>query len=287
MLKPQSSISSFTIQQYPSSPEGSLAHTFRCETRIANISYQIRSLSNFVSASKDLLDFATLASNFSIYQNQLARKTLESAGIVLFLWASCPAKLTDHKASYIELLRMLRANQGHVDTESQRRVRVLLMPLTSHFSTSPSPPPSIPPRLLVTGRNPPSTDSSVSNSQEIESTLQSQDDSSSSMLPPNEIRQVEPPNRSPVAPRHRRLWDSRELSYASVGPRHRSRSRSPHRFQQQSADEKLEQENVAPETTIAFRQAPRTQRFGIFLTGRSSMLGNYNRTDRNSSLPAH
>ncbi|PPQ80349.1 hypothetical protein CVT25_003632 [Psilocybe cyanescens] len=293
MNQPQSSISSFTTSQYPSPPEGSLAHSFRCETKIANITYRIRSLSNFISAAKELLDFFNLLpSAFLKYQGQiisiveLARKALESSGIVLFLWASCPSKLVAHKAAYIDILRMLQAKQRYVDTDSKRRVRVLLMPLTSHFSTSTSWA-SIPTGTLVAQTRTQSTVySSISNTPEGDSPSDSRETLSSSMLPPNEFRQVDRPSRSPAAPRHRRLWDTRELSYASVGPRHRSRSRSPHRLQQVT-EGKIDQENVAPERVISFRQAPRAQRFGIFLTSRSSMLGNYNRKDRISSLPAH
>ena len=84
---------------------------------------------------------------------QLARKTLENAGIVLYSFASCPEKFVEHKKAYIELLKFLQANERQGNTEltgnpvlftfhvhrthllpRPGRIRILLMPLTSNFT---------------------------------------------------------------------------------------------------------------------------------------------------------
>ena len=48
---------------------------------------------------------------------QLARKTLENAGILLYSFASCPENFVEHKKAYIELLKFLQANERQGNTE--------------------------------------------------------------------------------------------------------------------------------------------------------------------------
>ncbi|KDR78276.1 hypothetical protein GALMADRAFT_245371 [Galerina marginata CBS 339.88] len=296
MHTPQHSLTSFISPRYPPSSEGSLAQSFRCQPQIENLTYRIGSLLNFLSAAQEILDSFTLpSSRFFISQKQiitlveLARKTLESAGIVLYLWASCPERFVAHKVAYIEMLRMLQANQELVDTNLQRRLRVLLMPLTSHFSASRGQ--DCQSLILPSSHTPSDSRSTSFNTHSVERTRRpsvSHEARSSSMLPPNEFPHPERVNSHPYNPysisrRPPRLWHTNELASSSVT--RRSRSQSPTRGSRHDADVKIDQENVAPEP-VAFRQAPSRQRFGIFLTGKSSMLGNYNRKDR-PGRPAH
>ena len=48
---------------------------------------------------------------------QLARKTLEGAGIILYSFASCPETFVAYKEAYIDLLKMLQANCGQENIE--------------------------------------------------------------------------------------------------------------------------------------------------------------------------
>lgn len=77
------------------------------------------------------------------------------------------------------------------------------------------------------------------------------------------------------------LWDESEIYSGSNG--RRRRSRSPHQRDNSSAED--DQENVAPES-FAFQPPRASQRFGIFLTRKSSMMGNYNRKER-AGRPTH
>ena len=87
---------------------------------------------------------------------QLARKTLERAGIILYSFASCPETFVPYKKAYIDLLKMLQAHGGQENIELRGntilfipdsrstdqfsnlphpgRIQILLMPLNSNFS---------------------------------------------------------------------------------------------------------------------------------------------------------
>ncbi|KAF8900421.1 hypothetical protein CPB84DRAFT_1730312 [Gymnopilus junonius] len=297
MDQPQRSLSPFISAKRPSS-EGSLAQSLKCEAKIANLTYRITFLSSFLSTTQQILDFfSATSSSFSLYHEQiitlveLARKTLESAGVVVYSWASCPPELAAHKEAYLRLLRMLQSNQQYVDTQLQRRLRVLLMPLTSHFSTSKMPG-SYQSVFRMLKASSDASCSSVSSSPEHTSRMPASHDSASSsmmmMPPPDEFPPSERANNDTHTsnnslyrrPSIRQLWHVSEL----VAPRaRRHRSVSPHRISRDDLD--CNQENVAPDP-IPFRQAPTKQRFGIFLTGKSSMLRNQNRKDR-SGRPTH
>ncbi|KIM41853.1 hypothetical protein M413DRAFT_445065 [Hebeloma cylindrosporum] len=275
MVLPQQNFSASTSMQYPLSLPGSLDDALRSQRKFADLAYRVRFLSNFLAAARELLELISPHHfNFSLYHEQiitiieLARKTLESARVLPYLWASCPERLVPHKNAYINLLRMLQSNERYVDTQSQKRLRILLMPLTSNFAIEKggSPPPA---RDLGKSSF---TTSSVTRSR---ASSPSPEPSSSTMLPPDDI-----PNAysRPHAPslRHKpsghRLWHSEELVTPKLRRKHRSPS--PHR-----ADKQLDQENVAP--TVSFYQPPPKQRFGIFLTGKSSMMGKHkDRTGR-------
>ena len=58
---------------------------------------------------------------------QLARKTLERAGIILYSFASCPETFVPYKKAYIDLLKMLQANGGQENIEL-RGINVLFTP---------------------------------------------------------------------------------------------------------------------------------------------------------------
>ena len=68
----QSSLSSVISAQCSSPSEGSLAQSLRCEAKIANLTYRITFLSNFLSAAQQILDLvSTTDSIFSLYYEQV------------------------------------------------------------------------------------------------------------------------------------------------------------------------------------------------------------------------
>lgn len=62
----------------------------------------------------------------SFYTLQLARKTLERAGIVLYSFASCHKAFVAHKEAYIELLKMLQAENWQDNTELRGSTNYLI-----------------------------------------------------------------------------------------------------------------------------------------------------------------
>ncbi|PPQ75787.1 hypothetical protein CVT26_001496 [Gymnopilus dilepis] len=296
----QSSLSSVISAQCSSPSEGSLAQSLRCEAKIANLTYRITFLSNFLSAAQQILDLvSTTDSIFSLYYEQiiilveLARKTLESAGVIVYSWASCPAELLPHKEAYFQLLKMLQLNERHVGSKLQRRLRVLLMPLTSHFSSSKKAglqqPIFRPPKSTSSASTPPSPSTSLPNTNHKSASHEAASSSITMMPPPDGFPPPERAangahtrrNHSRQRPNTDRLWHVSELVSTSKTRRHRSLS--PHRSGH--PDIEYDRENVAPEP-IPFRQAPTKQRFGIFMTGKSSIARNQNRKDRNTR-PTH
>ncbi|KAF8970691.1 hypothetical protein BDZ97DRAFT_1790520 [Flammula alnicola] len=292
MDHPQHSNSPFIPAHKPLAAGYSLAQTFRCQSKIATLRYRLSSLSNFLSSVSEIQEFVSPEkSNFIEYHRQiiilveLARKTLESAGVVPYLWASCPRHLMPHKAAYLDLLRILQSNEQYVDREFQKRLRVLLMPLTSKFSISEC-------RDMDVTKDFNSNSSTQGHipSSSVRYGLQnypyppSEEASSSSMLPPDAFPQTNNRPHTPSSSRKsgdQRLWYRNEL-HTLPGER-RQRSRSPRR--RNNSDVQRGQENLAPES-VAFQPPPSKQRFGIFLTGKSSMLGNYKRKHR-TGRPTH
>ncbi|KAF8181066.1 hypothetical protein BJ912DRAFT_980201 [Pholiota molesta] len=248
--------SSITSSQNPASGSSSLAEAFRCQSKIADLTYRLSSLSNLPLVVSEIIQFVHSDNNYFIhYQTEiimlveLARKNLESAGVVPYLWASCPKHLLPHKSAYVDLLRALQSNERYVDTELQKRVRVLLMPLTSTFTMSPDSDMQTsrgsPPRVTGTWLPSHTGDSRHHESQYPSLLFMSLrqprvSHADSTILAPDAFPV---PNGQahdrPHIPRssEQRLWHSSEL-----------------------------RENVAP-TPVAFYQPPTRQRFGIFLTG--------------------
>ncbi|KAF9484172.1 hypothetical protein BDN70DRAFT_872870 [Pholiota conissans] len=292
MAYPGQPNSAFMSPQIAASGSRSLAEAFRCQSKIADFTYRLSSLSNLPSVLIELLHFMQSDNNHFIdYQTEiimlieLARKKLESAGVVPYLWASCPQKFVTHKTAYVDLLRLLQSNEQYVDTKLQKRLRVLLMPLTSTFTMSPD-------LDIQTSRGSPSKASGArapphagGYTHQVPQYLSSSAQIDSSSMPPPDafpVTDSQPQDLPPAQnPGEQRIWHSSELRGAYS--ERRARSRSPHPRNDANAD--IDQENVAP-TSVPFQQPPTRQRFGIFLTGKSSMLGGYKRKDR-AGRPTH
>ena len=69
---------------------------------------------------------------------QLARKTLERAGIILYSFASCPETFVAYKKVYIDLLKMLQANGGQENIEL-RGITTLFTPDKRRTDLFPNP----------------------------------------------------------------------------------------------------------------------------------------------------
>ncbi|KAF5329729.1 hypothetical protein D9619_008987 [Psilocybe cf. subviscida] len=267
----------------------------RYESAITNLTYRVGYLVHFLSACKELLELIKVAdANFMSCQEQIviafevARKTLESAGVRLYTWALCPANLVPHKGAYIDLLRMLQAHEHCVDNTLRKRVRVLLMPLTSTLSISEHDQMRID-KASSSRTKPPHTVTAATTacSNSVSSASDSDTDYSSSSEGEDEYMSMPPPSAlvdpTKVSSRHipyskprpRKLWDSHEIPTSSEGRGSRGTSRR--------RSTSKEQENTAPASSQSYR--PPKQRFGIFLTGKSSM----NSTTRKDWVgpPAH
>ncbi|KAF4611606.1 hypothetical protein D9613_003911 [Agrocybe pediades] len=298
MYHPHRSFSASVPAQDASPPDPLVMHPLRCQAKLSSLAHNLGSLSTFVHTAEELLFLSTLSNfNFPLSQKrvialiEIARHTLMSAGLVLYRWASCPKAFVAHKQVYMDLLKILQINQSSVDTQNLRRLRVLLMPLTSRFiiiSKSRDGEHSL--SDASTSCSPPPRSSITTDSQHHASTP---DEASLSTMPPPDGFSRAPASSSDTPyrrPRTRRLWHVSELSYMSGGRKYGARTRSPQRSSSSSLsraheDANLDQENVAPQA-VPFRQAPRTQRFGIFMSRKLSMLGNYKHGSRDAR-PTH
>ncbi|KJA24907.1 hypothetical protein HYPSUDRAFT_200167 [Hypholoma sublateritium FD-334 SS-4] len=279
----------FMPAQYTASAHSSFAYSLIYQSKIADLTYRLGCLSNVASAAAEISQLVHSEHfNFTQYNEQiimlieLTRKTLESAGVIPYLWASCPEHLMAHKSAYIDLLRMLRANERYVDTKFQKRLRVLLMPLTSTFTICPHSQQTV---LGSTGSPSESRNlqgrilSPFSDYRDaFDSASPAADLPSSSMLPPDAFPAgtTQPPSDpsppSEPRPSGRRIWSVSDLP--PLAGERRSRTRDPP--QRRAPSEEDDRENVAPES-VSFHQPVQRLRFGIMMTGRSSMLGNHNR----------
>ena len=58
--------------QYPLSPTGSVDDALRFQRKLADLAYQVRFLSNFLSVAREILEFVTAHHfNFSLYHKQV------------------------------------------------------------------------------------------------------------------------------------------------------------------------------------------------------------------------
>ncbi|KAF9555733.1 hypothetical protein CPC08DRAFT_820877 [Agrocybe pediades] len=298
MYHPHRSFSASMPAQDASPPDPLVVHPLRCQAKLSSLAHNLGSLSTFVHTAEELLFLSTLPNfNFPLNQKrvialiEIARHTLlMSAGLVLYQWASCPKAFVAHKQVYMDLLKILQIHQSSVDNQNLRRLRVLLMPLTSRFIISKSGDGKHSSFDASTSCSPPPCSSVTTDSQHHASTPE---EASLSTMPPPDGFSRAPASSSETPyrrPRTRRLWHVSELSYMSGARKYGARTRSPQRSSSSSLsraheDVNLDQENVAPQA-VPFRQAPRTQRFGIFMSRKPSMLGSYKRGSRDAR-PTH
>ncbi|KAF8816980.1 hypothetical protein BYT27DRAFT_7333163 [Phlegmacium glaucopus] len=237
-----------------------------------DFAHRLSKLSTFLPAAHELLSFLSVSQDIiptrkTIRLLEVARKTLERAGIVLYSFASCPEVFVEHKKTYIDLLKLLQTNVGQENTEMRGRIRILLMPLTSNFfvekrrnSVYISPK-----RHLRT-----TSDSSCSS----EGTQTPGPSSSAAqpaiMLPPDAFPAIVRPQSSlpirdsPIRRRRSPLWDYHQLEKSPI------------------SKERLDQENIIVTETVKYRAPKMLRQFGIYCTGRNSMdkLNHFWRNER-------
>ncbi|KAF9529131.1 hypothetical protein CPB83DRAFT_853283 [Crepidotus variabilis] len=264
------------VSSAPEVAELSQAQYYRTLAKIENLTYRIGYLSSYSSANEETLELLNSSSIlFRYFSDELvalteaARKTLESAKIVPYQWASCPEKLAPHKQAYLELLKVLQFNTEYIDPHLQGRLRTLLMPLTSHFSISKNgddQQPTIYHSNSDYVRSRSSSPTFSSNTHPLTPTAH--EANSKTMLPPSAFPEVtvrrshSHDHRSSA--KAKRLWDPVEVA-AIMSSRCRTRD---------SRARTSDQEILLPESqSVAFRP-PRPQlRFGICFSRKSSFSG--------------
>jgi len=249
-------------------------------TKIESLTNRLGYLSSFVSAIEETLEFSSsfslifrYCSNEIVGLAETARKTLESAGVVPYLWASCPERLTPHKRVYVQLLRLLHSNERDIAPQLRKRLRALLMPLTSQFSITKN----SDWRQRVATRTPfyGGMNARVPMYRTIHNPELHEAGRDRCMPPP-----PPPPFfQTPVFRRRsnggktltrsikRRLWAEEEL-FPSLNPsshKHREKVRS-----WADSDNNDEENSVSEENFIPFRQPRATLRFGICFNRKSS-----------------
>ncbi|KAF8154201.1 hypothetical protein B0H34DRAFT_720838 [Crassisporium funariophilum] len=256
---------------------------------VVDLAYRISHLSTFLSAAQDILQHAAAYecdfisdSKKIIRLVELARKTLENSGIVVYLFASCPKVSLPHKMAYIELLKMLQTQKPTVDSVLQERLRVLLMPLTSTLSVQNQSSSSKPTLHLRPGtsRDCDLSLSSVHASQSTSPTpslLATQPScSGDAMLPPNAFS----PNEKCQASR-RRLWDAKDIP----GSLKRGRTQSPYSRQRGRENQSPENLVASEPVDVEYRPVPFSRKFGIFCTNKGSMQNTVSGRNRVVSRP--
>ncbi|KAF5329401.1 hypothetical protein D9619_008976 [Psilocybe cf. subviscida] len=255
-----------------------LSDAMRCESTLAYLTYRAGYLIHLLSVIKELLDFISPPEDlFMMYQEEIltvveaVRTTLVSAEVVPYAWASCPAELAHHKTAYIDLLTVLQKHEPSMDTRLRKRLRVLLMPLTSTLSIMESQHgrqavSQAVPRMQFRSASVVSDVSSTTSSSSYSTT--NSDSADDDMPPPSAFDdpvKVSSRHRPSRKPRPRRLWRSYELP-TDILKDHTSRPIVRRKRQQEKNENR---ENTVPEV-VPFR-TPQRQRFGIFMTGKSSM----------------
>ncbi|CAA7264290.1 unnamed protein product [Cyclocybe aegerita] len=227
-------------------PELSEVDRYAALSKLENLAYRIRYLSNLLSAALETISLASLSpSHFHYFSPEIlgiveiARNTLEKEKVTPYLWARCPEKLASHKSAYLDLLRMLQRNERYVDTASR----------VSKFCLGHS---AAVPRVCVNACGPP-----TSNVKEHEA---------SSTMPPPTLTTIQRPsatNGTKTHGKHKRLWDPDELlETSSVRSTYKPK---PEVWAVPQGDD---------DTSIrAFRPARSSLRFGICFSAKSSTHG--------------
>ncbi|KAJ3510578.1 hypothetical protein NLJ89_g4590 [Agrocybe chaxingu] len=243
------------------------AQTYAASAKLAFLTYRIGFISSFTSATEETLHFLSTISyhlcHLSVQILELvetARKTLESAKVLPYLWASCPPKLVPHKTAYVELLRALQTKESDLDPEHYGRLRVLLLPLSSRCA------------ITRKGTDSPSAGRSFQN--EILATPYPISSRAATppgvMLPPSTVPSQQP-NKRPQNPsvksraENKRLWTPEELA----PPPSKVSRRKELRMQWAN------RENASPaeEQDVVFRPVRSRLRFGICFSAKSSTNG--------------
>ncbi|KAF8554284.1 hypothetical protein OG21DRAFT_1497158 [Imleria badia] len=107
-----------------------------------DVAHRLSSLRNFLEASEDLCHYNGRLTDADIQYHgrkllaimEVARTTLNRAGVKLHLFTSCPPKFQPYKSAYFKMLVLIiRQNKDQFPTELQGRVTRLLLPLTTQL----------------------------------------------------------------------------------------------------------------------------------------------------------
>ncbi|CAA7261989.1 unnamed protein product [Cyclocybe aegerita] len=240
------------------------AQTYAASAKLAFLTYRIGFISSFVSAAEETLRFLSTIS-YPLYHLsvqilelvEMARKTLESAKVLPYLWASCPRKLVPHKRVYVELLRALRSKECYIDPEHYARLRVLLLPLSSRCA------------ITRKGTDSPSAGSFQNEILATPYPVSSRAATPPGVMPPPSTVPSQQPNKQPQKPsvksraENKRLWTPEELAPPPSKVSHRKELRM----------QWANRENAAPaeEQEVVFRPVRSRLRFGICFSAKSPM----------------
>ncbi|KAG9310849.1 hypothetical protein JVU11DRAFT_8704 [Chiua virens] len=107
-----------------------------------DIAYRLSSLRNFIEASEDLCRYNERLSDADMPRHgrkllammEVARSTLNRAGVKLHLFTSCPPKHQPYKSAYFKMLILIvRQNRDQFLVDLQGRVERLLLPLSTQL----------------------------------------------------------------------------------------------------------------------------------------------------------
>ncbi|GLB44211.1 hypothetical protein LshimejAT787_1601410 [Lyophyllum shimeji] len=237
------------------------------QANAVNLATRLGSLVHFLEAAHELRTCRNSPSHYFRRHSrkivalvEIARRTLQSAGLQIHLFSSCPDSLAPSKAAYVDLLDMLKERRSDVDPALTERVRRLLFPLCSNFHITRKgehPPPPLP---RVTG----DVKMRASSQQPRPSTSQSPLATSPDAVP---INPMPPPDPFPVA----LATPTRVAKRRVTDPprRYWNVPETPPMRRRRSSDFDNDQENAVPPPRLTVR--PLQKRFGIFCTSKTSM----------------
>ncbi|KAI9463470.1 hypothetical protein HD554DRAFT_2222602 [Boletus coccyginus] len=122
--------------------EAQLSPSMSVQKFAIDVAHRLSSLRNFLEASEDLCRYNERLTDADVQRHgrkllatmEVARTTLNQAGVKLHLFTSCPPKYQPYKSAYFRMLALIiRQNQDQFSTELQGRVARLLLPLTTQL----------------------------------------------------------------------------------------------------------------------------------------------------------
>ncbi|KAJ7456976.1 hypothetical protein FB451DRAFT_1275450 [Mycena latifolia] len=221
----------------------------------------------FLSASTDLLSCANmLPAEFRRHSRKIvrlietARDRLEASGISLYLFTSCQQPKCLYKAVYFDLLRMLHARRGDIDSALQARTSALLIRLSSNFvgRDSAAAPQAMPACIRLPDKSRQALAMGITTCTPQPPT--SPTVTCTRMPPPDAF----PPTAAPPARRKNRPRRALWVTPPETAPARKRARRGSEQENQVPAP-------VPPPATYTYKSPPLTKRFGIFCTAKTSM----------------